>query len=92
MITLDLGKQAHNVDTYKFLIGINDKKTSNQIDGRPVTMHKDENQGLSGIVSILSIERNMLAPISLYKSVLLLYVYFHFFIRSVKKNTFFYLV
>ena len=37
------------------------------------------------------IERNMLAPISLFKSALLLYVYFHFFIRSVKKNTFFYL-
>tara|TARA_R110001632_G_scaffold164675_1_gene283203 strand:- start:25008 stop:25343 length:336 start_codon:yes stop_codon:yes gene_type:complete len=92
MLTCDLGKQAYTVDTYKFLIGVNDKKTSNQIDGRPVTMHKDENQGLSGIVSILSIERNMLAPISLYKSALLLYVYFHFFIRSVKKNTFFYLV
>tara|TARA_R110000764_G_scaffold138062_2_gene225928 strand:+ start:1004 stop:1228 length:225 start_codon:yes stop_codon:yes gene_type:complete len=73
------------------LIDVNDIKTSNQIDGRPVTMHKDESRGLIGIVSILSIECNMPAPISLFKSALLLYVYFHFFIRSVKKNTFFYL-
>ncbi|WP_166422378.1 alkaline phosphatase D family protein [Paraglaciecola sp. 20A4] len=47
MITFDLDQQTYTMDAYKFLIDVNDKKASNQYDGWPVTIHKDENRGLN---------------------------------------------
>ncbi|MGY0582683.1 MAG: alkaline phosphatase D family protein, partial [Paraglaciecola chathamensis] len=45
IITFDTDAQTYTMDAYKFLIDVNDNKTSNQYEGWPVTIHKEENLG-----------------------------------------------
>ena len=45
IITFDTDAQTYTMDAYKFLIDVNDNKASNQYEGWPVTIHKEENLG-----------------------------------------------
>ena len=47
MISFDTQAQTYTMEAYKFLIDVNDHKTTNQFDGWPVTIHKDENRGMN---------------------------------------------
>lgn len=47
MITFDIEKQTYTLEAYKFLIDVTDNKATNQYDGWPVTIHKDENRGMN---------------------------------------------
>ncbi|TYK67199.1 alkaline phosphatase D family protein [Colwellia echini] len=44
-ITFDTEQGTYTMDAYKFLVDVTDNKPSNQFEGWPVTIHKEENSG-----------------------------------------------